>query len=246
MQCFQEQGYPTTDFQQVEIRDDGLYSSKCSKEHTTLTVIQEQKFELLFDTGAMALIDGYPREAVTTIAASLERFYEFYIATTCLKHGIELEKFQSTWKHVANQSERQFGAYLFIYLIDHNNANPPVIDNDKPSFDGIPKRDIKNWKEFRNAVVHKGYIPTSIETIAYGNLVYLHLYQLIEDLKDRSEEALNKVLFHHLARAEKAADGKVISTMSIPTLVSIKRGNDAPKSFEEALKVITAYRNLYI
>jgi hypothetical protein len=95
MQCFQEQGHPSFEFQPVEIRDDGLYESTCNKGHTTLTVIQEQKFEVLFDFGAMALIDGYPREAVTSIAASLERFYEFYVTVTCLKYDMDIAGFKA-------------------------------------------------------------------------------------------------------------------------------------------------------
>jgi len=242
MQCFQEQGYPSLDLQPVEIRDDGLYSSTCNKGHTTLTVIQQQKFEVLFDFGAMALIDGYPREAVTSIAASLERFYEFYVVATCLKYEMELADFQKAWKHVVNQSERQFGAYIFAFLIDHNGGQPPIIDNKKPNFDGLSKGKIKTWKEFRNAVVHKGYIPSISETIAYGNIVYLHLNELIIDLKMRSGDAVQKAILQHLSRVNKAAGGKVVSTMSIPTLVSLMHCEEAPESFEKSLESIEEYR----
>lgn len=242
MQCFQDQRHPSLEFQPVETRDDGLYSSTCSNGHTTLTVIQEQKFEVLFDFGAMALIDGYPREAVTSIAAAIERFYEFYVVTTSLKHGMEITDFQKAWKHVENQSERQFGAYLFAYLIDHNGGEPPVIDNEKPNLIGVSKGNTKTWKEFRNAVVHKGYIPSVSETLAYGNIAYLHLNELIADLKERSEEAIQKVTFHHVSRANQAANGNVVSTMSIPTLVSLVRGEDPPESFEKALESVEEYR----
>lgn len=242
MQCFQEQGQPSSEFQPVEIRDDGLYSSTCSNGHTTLTVVQEQKFEVLFDFGAMALIDGYPREAVTSIAASLERFYEFYITVTCLKHKIDIPNFQNTWKHVSNQSERQFGAYLFAYLIDHQGQEPPVIDNVKPDLEGVSKKNTKTWKEFRNAVVHKGYIPSNNETLTYGNIVYHHLNELIQDLKTRSSEFIQKATFHHIARANEAANGAVVSTMSIPTIISLTRGDAAPESFEKSLKSLEEYR----
>ncbi|MEZ8190625.1 hypothetical protein [Vibrio sp. 1F279] len=242
MECFQEQGKPSLEFSSVEIRDDGLYSSTCSNGHSTITVIQEQKFEVLFDFGALALLDGYPREAVTSIAAALERFYEFYVAVTCVKHKVDYEKFLSTWKHVSNQSERQFGAYLFAYLMDHNGSEPPIIDESKPPLDGIAKKDIRTWKGFRNAVVHKGYIPSYVETVAYSNIVYLHIYELISDLQNRSGDALQKVMFHHIARANKAAEGKVVSTMSIPTLIRLARGEAPPESFELALGSIEKYR----
>lgn len=242
MQCFQEQGHPSFEFQQVEIRDDGLYASTCNQGHTTLTVIQQQKFEVLFDFGAMALIDGYPREAVTSIAAALERFYEFYISVTCLKHNIDINTFKATWKHVASQSERQFGAYLFSYLIDHKDAEAPVIDNEKPNLEGVSKGKTRTWKEFRNDVVHKGYIPSAAETLAYGNIVYLHLIALFEDLKSRSGDSIQKTTFHHIARANEAAGGIVVSTMSIPTIVSLTRGEAPPESLEKALESLAEYK----
>ena len=242
MQCLQEQGHPSFEFQQVEIRDDGLYVSTCNQGHNTLTVIQQQKFEVLFDFGAMALIDGYPREAVTSIAAALERFYEFYIAVICLKHGIDTSTLKATWKHVASQSERQFGGYLFSYLIDHKNVEPPVIDNERPNIDGIPKGKTRTWKEFRNDVVHKGYIPSVAETLAYGNVIYLHLIALIEDLKSRSGESIQQITFHHIARAHEAADGNVVSTMCIPTIVSLTREETPPESFEKALESVAEYK----
>lgn len=242
MQCFQEQGHPSSEFQPVEIRDDGLYSSTCSKGHTTLTVVQQQKFEVLFDIGAMALIDGYPREAVTSMAAALERFYEFYITVICLKHDIDMKTFQKTWKHVAAQSERQFGAYLFAYLIDHQGVEPPVIDNEKPQIEALSKSKTKTWKEFRNAVIHKGFIPSTSETLAYGNIVYHHMNELIKDLKDRSGEFIQKATFHHIARANKAAQGAVFSTMSIPTIVSLVRNEARPESLEKALESLVEYR----
>lgn len=71
MQCFQEQGYPREETMFVEIRDDGLYSVTCEKNHTTFTVLQQQKFEVLFDIGIMALLDGYPREAITNCSSFL-------------------------------------------------------------------------------------------------------------------------------------------------------------------------------
>lgn len=236
MQCLVEQGHPSFDFQTVEIRDDGLYKITCDKGHTTLTVIQQQKFEILFDIGAMALLDGYPRESITSIAAALERFYEFYATVICLKCNIEFPHFKNTWKHVAAQSERQFGAYLFLYLIDHPNEIVPIIDNAKPNIEGRSQNNTMTWKEFRNTVVHKGYIPSKIETLAYGNIVYQHLYELIRDLKTRCPENIQQAIFHHIVRANTVANGSRISTMHISTLISLSKGDKAPVTFEEALE----------
>ena len=68
----------------VEVNDDNFYRIECQKGHVTFTYQQQQKFELLFDFGAMALLDGYTREAVASMSAALERFYEFYVLIICL------------------------------------------------------------------------------------------------------------------------------------------------------------------
>ena len=58
MTCFTEDGQPRTEMMLLELRDDGLYTSTCDRGHTTVTAIQEEKFEILFDVAAMALLDG--------------------------------------------------------------------------------------------------------------------------------------------------------------------------------------------
>jgi hypothetical protein len=61
-------------------------------------------------------------------------------------------------------------------------------------------------------------------------------------LKKRSSEYIQKVTFHHLARAHEATNGKVVSTMSIPTLISLTRAGKPAESFEKSLESITEYR----
>src|SRR3989304_3215850 len=93
MECFRVDGHPSDVAISVELQNDGLYKVTCPRGHVTVTAIQEQKFEVLFDLGAMALLDGYTREAVSSIAASLERFFEYYVAVVSLKHGIAHDHF---------------------------------------------------------------------------------------------------------------------------------------------------------
>lgn len=244
MQCFHEQGIPSFEFQHVEIQDNGIYASTCNKGHKTLTVSQEQKFEVLFDFGCLALLDGYPREAITSFAASLERFYEFYVTVIALKHGVPNENFSKAWNHVAAQSERQFGAYIFCYLLDHANEEPPVIDTHKPNLENRSRSNTKDWKSFRNAIVHKGYIPSTTEAMAYGNLVYRHINILINDLKINSEKFIHQAMSNHLARAWLSGNGALISTMTSPTILSLTRGDRPYESLEVALEKLKEYRNL--
>ncbi len=240
MQCFHEQGHPSDELMTMEMRDDGLYSLVCIKGHTTVTVIQQQKFEILFDIGAMALLDGYPREAITSMAAALERFYEFYVRVICIKHEIDQTLLNKSWKLVENQSERQFGAYIFTSLLEDKKVCPVTIEDEKPTLPSISKENIRAWKSFRNAVVHKCYIPSTIEAQAYGNIVFQHINQLLQILKTTCAEQLQKATFLHIANT---VDGQQpVSTQSIPTLISLTHSRLPTLSLEDAMKELETYR----
>ena len=55
----------------------GKLTLRCEQGHTTEVTLPIPAFELLFDFGSAALLDGYAREAVTSFASSFERFAEF-------------------------------------------------------------------------------------------------------------------------------------------------------------------------
>jgi len=168
MECFRVDGRPSDVAISVELRDDGLYTATCPQGHITVTAIQEQKFEVLFDLGVMALLDGYTREAVSSIAASLERFFEYYVLVVSLKHGIGYEQFSKAWNPISKLSERQLGAFLFLYLLESRKALEPLILDAKPQIDGRSRGDTPIWSTFRNDVIHKGYIPSALEVIEDG------------------------------------------------------------------------------
>jgi hypothetical protein len=137
----------------VEFRDDGRYEVTCPKGHRSTTLLQQQKFELLFDIGAYAIADGYYREAVSSFAASLERFYEFFIRAVMLQRGIDSQVIHNAWKVVAAQSERQLGGFVFLYTLEFGRS-PQLLSGARAAF--------------RNDVVHKGRIPTRPEAVDYG------------------------------------------------------------------------------
>jgi len=242
MQCFQELGHSSEEMMPVELRDDGLYAVTCQNGHSTVTAIQQQKFEVLFDLAAMALLDGYPREASTSMAAALERFYEFYVRVICIKHKVDKDVFMSTWKGIENRSERQFGAYLFVALLDKPKSIPATIENAMPTLPSTSKGQSLSWSGFRNAVVHKGYIPSTVESFAYGELVFRHINQLINELKKTHSQHLQEATVAHLLRAHNGSAGKQVSTMSIPTLLSLVHERPPDASFQDAIKELEKYR----
>lgn len=144
----------------LDVNDDGVYEFVCEEGHKNKVTIQNWKYEILFDMGIKAFKDGYYREAVTNFAAALERFYEYAIKIFCFSQKIEIDKINLVWKDVNNQSERQLGAYCFLYLVVLK-SNPEIIKNKQV--------------EFRNKVVHKGFIPTKEEATLYGEEVFNYI-----------------------------------------------------------------------
>ncbi len=241
MACLQADGKPSDEAASVEMRDDGIYSFTCRRGHKTTTATQAQKFEVLFDLGALALLDGYTREAVTSMAASIERFFEYYSQVISLKHGVALETLTQAWKPVSKQSERQVGAFLFLYLLENKRALDPFILESRFSKQ-VDGKDPRTLTKFRNDVVHNGYIPSSELVLAYGDLIYQFVYRLIKELRSTSHEYMLKAAFHHVGKASALADGTGITTMLTPTLISLGLANPPAITFAEALKSLEAYR----
>jgi uncharacterized protein (DUF2267 family) len=170
-ECFTEEvagkkiGDPfTVRLYEAEIDDNASVTFTCPVGHSTLCLHRSGKHQLLFESGCLALLDGYPNEAASTIAASLERAYEFFIRVACRVLGIDDAVFADTWKHVAAQSERQLGAFLFLHAA-----------LTKSPFDIKSK-----LQEFRNKVIHKGHLVRSAEVEHYGQAVF----DLIRHLMD--------------------------------------------------------------
>lgn len=197
----------------VEQHDDGLYYFTCPQGHETVVSLQNFKFELLLDSGAMALLDGYKYEAVSSIAASFERFLEFYIKVIARKHELLLEDLEKTWKLVRTKSERQIGSFLFVYLLEN-----------KCSGDFIEEK----WFTFRNKVIHQGYIPSTEEVTDYGERIFRFIRGLLNDLKTTSQDAIGQMAMEMNRGA--------LRIQHIPTMIChTYPPHEGPQSFKEGL-----------
>lgn len=125
------------------------------------------------------------RGAFFNFASAEERFFEFFIEVICIKHNITLEAFNATWKIINNLSERQYGAFCFLYLLEF--GLPPIdIASQK-----INKK--QTIKELRNKVIHQGYKPTEKEAKDYGNAVISNIRNIVAKLKDSADSAIIKM-----------------------------------------------------
>lgn len=139
-----------------EINNFNIYEYICPYGHKNILVRNEEIYELLFEYALYSIVDGYQREGVTTIASSLERFYEYSTKIICTKNAISNEEFDKAWKNT-KQSERQLGAFNFAFLIEFKKA--PTLLSSK-------------FSSFRNEVVHNGHFPTYKETVEFAEAVF--------------------------------------------------------------------------
>jgi len=109
-------------FLRADLDDDGVLSATCASGHHSRFIIQNPKYEILFESGAHALLDGYTNEAVSSFAVALERFFEFYLRIICRKNELEQKHVDHSWGTISKQSERQFGAFCFLYMMTTGRA----------------------------------------------------------------------------------------------------------------------------
>src|SRR3569832_1434981 len=112
----------------VELRDDNRYEVTCDKGHTVSIVLQAQRFELLFEIGSYAILDGYYREAVNSYTAALERAREFFVRVVVEEKGLP---FEELWKPVQNRSERQLGVFVTAFLLETGTPAAAVSQKDE-------------------------------------------------------------------------------------------------------------------
>ena len=91
---------------ELQINDKNIYHYKCRNGHENVMMHQNYKFQILFESGLGAIHSGYYREGVSSIVASLERFFEICINIFYYNSDIDNSILESNWKNVSNQSER--------------------------------------------------------------------------------------------------------------------------------------------
>ena len=220
--------------QEMEYTEEGYYHFICPEGHHNFIILQEQKYETLFQIGANAILDGYYREAVSSFTSSLERFYEFCVQVFCQKHKIDEQQVEACCKFYNNSSERQFGSFVFLYLLE---------------FGEIPftKKEDDKWRKFRNNVIHNGYIPKKEEALQYGDMVRKFILKTINTLQQDYSEELNILTFKILKRrGEHNKYGCANSTLSNPTILSLANGdigNELKKDFTTRLEEMKKFDN---
>ncbi len=180
---------PKIVFYRAELHDTGVVVGTCPNGHGQTIIVQNHKFELLFESGGLALLDGHTREAVSSFHAALERFYEFYIRVIGLKHNIPSTVMEKGWKEISNQSERQYGAFCALYLLENKSAFH--LD--------------EKLVRFRNDVIHKGYMPGQKKVIDYAGKLLSIMTEVSRPFLGDDREWLDRFVSEEQTRKAHAA-----------------------------------------
>ncbi|TWD47912.1 hypothetical protein FB480_1101 [Agrobacterium vitis] len=210
MECFVQDGVPNMMSTQMgRVEDSRVIEYICPKGHRTVTIIQQEKFELLSEMAIKAIVDGYYRDAVASFSGALERLYEFFTKITCRKRGIKNDEFSKFWNPLSKQSERQLGAFATAFLIE-TEATPKLLAN--------------NQTTLRNEVIHKGKFPTREETIRFGQAVADCAHPILEKLRAEPYKSLvtELVMEDSLLRSKAALEENIrVSSCHITTPFSL-------------------------
>ena len=162
-----------------EIHSDLFAVCKCDKGHITIAGLVTELFDVLYKSAVDSYMKKCLSESVMSFAASLERAYELFIKIVLLRQSFSFGEIEEYWKEIKNQSERQYGAFCFCHLY-------------------VTK---ESWRidskmiEFRNKVVHKGYIATSEEVQIYADNITSCLTAIIKIIKTNFDTERSKLYF---------------------------------------------------
>ncbi len=219
MECQKELGHPSFEPIIADYYDGAVADIECSRGHKSVLLLQSQKFEILLESAANALLEGYTIEAASSLSAAYERFFEFAIKVLCKKNSITKEALDKTFKQVSKQSERQIGGFLFLYLITFRTEytlNTKIV-------------------ETRNKIIHQGYIPAPEEVINFGELIYKEIYSITQLMKSKLLNEMQQVIMDDLkSKNEKLSASTPRATSSGAMFFSLSMA-EQKQDFQEAL-----------
>ena len=223
-ECCKDTDYSEAEITFSPLQDSSLYTFRCSRGHESHIVLYQMRFEVLAEVAVQALLDGYYREAVSSFAASLERFFEFFISTIYVaKNSTTDKEFDEAWKVVRRQSERQLGMFVGFYLQEIGKV-PPMLAEGQVAF--------------RNKIVHQGYIPSESEALSFGQDVIDVVHEVLRIMSGRYRKAMQVMTFNHSkeASSRRVDDGVVVGYMSHPMVYKLyPEDGEEPKNLSDEL-----------
>ena len=213
----------------AELTDNLIMKGSCKYGHESFFIIQNPKFEILFDLGIISLLDGYTREAVSSLVASYERFIEFASEIFMIKYikdsNLPFELFKKY-----KLSERQIGIFAGLYTIIFKELPPKMSD--------------QNTK-FRNDVIHNGKIPTEAEVNSFGEGIVSFVNPILNKIKSElSEELMQYTNKSIMNRTQTIKISGNLTTMCMGNGFGVYSAGDNNDTFVEKVKSVDLMKNI--
>lgn len=220
MECLKEFGRPNFEVFNLPYYENRIAIVECSHGHKSALVLQSQKFEVLMESGADALLNGFTLEACATFYAALERTYEFAIRVFMRAKQIDDETFNVMFKEMSRMSERQIGAFMAIYLLET----------------GIVYRVDRKLTEFRNNVIHNGKIPLPEEAVNFCSNIYRNILDIVNALKKDYLESVHQVVLVDMSERQSSLEVGIPRSTTTGTIFFNMSFSIEHKDFNEALE----------
>jgi hypothetical protein len=227
IQCIKEGKieHPSQSSIHTEYYEDLVVRTKCKNGHVIEACSSAHKFEVLLESAVDALIDGYTIQAAFSFCLAYERFFEFCIRVLCNKKGIDKLEFEKTFAQMSKHSERQLGAFMFLYLAE---------------FGKHYKLKESSITSFRNDVIHKGKIPTPDEVEKIANDIYNEIYSITQLLESNCKDSIDYIIFEDIAKR----DPQNRMTRYHASFFTLSR-KEQKKKFNEALSSYKEHRTYF-
>lgn len=150
-----------------ELGDEFVTRLSCPKGHKVIYTYGRHKFDVLLESAANAVNAGFLSEAVMSLAGAVERAAEVFIKAQLLERGLDQATVIDAWKSMSKQSERQLGAFAALWVLAT----------------GAPFRFDQKLVEFRNRVIHQGYIPATAEVNHHGSKFVNVIADIVDEIK---------------------------------------------------------------
>lgn len=217
------------DFKFIPVTNDNNYEYKCQKGHTFRVLLEIPFHEVLFEYGLTAIVDGYYRESVSAVVASLEKYYELSVEVIQMGNGIKDGEIEKLIKKL-NRSELKLGAYISSYV---------------QKYGTVPKTLSDQEIHFRNDVIHNGKFPTKEEAVEWAKKTYLLIKPECEKLrKELKNEYLRTTRKEYMRNLSKKSEAAVLRPLKLGTVLSEMIPFKGPQDISDYLQTITQKREI--
>jgi hypothetical protein len=211
-----------------EVQSKLIAVCRCPKGHVYVSRLMHDQFDVLYSSAVYAYMGSFYSESILSFTAALERAYEQYVKLYLANQMLDFNVMDGFWKEIANQSERQYGAFCSAYVATEKQ---------------VWKSNTKQVS-FRNDVIHKGYICGQTEAKTYAEYITEKLNLIMKSIKEKFASQKQSFYFHVQKSAKAAVEeainenaGAQLLGSSNPSFLKWNHSEHSDVTFAEAIQV---------